>query len=96
MLMWRGLVHDVDVGQMVALAQREVVGVVGGRDFDSAGAEVAADPCVENDGDLAADQRQAEFFAVEMEVALVFRMDGDGGVAEHGFGTGGGDGQEFT
>jgi hypothetical protein len=50
-----GLVHDVDVGQVVALAEGEVVGVVGGGDLDGAGAEVAADPGVEDDGDLAAD-----------------------------------------
>ena len=87
-----GLVHHVDGGQIVALAECEVVGVVGGRDLDRAGAEVAADPFVEDDGDFAADERQAELFAVEMQVALVFRMDGDGGVAEHGFGAGGGDG----
>ena len=42
------------------------------------------------------DQRQAELFAVEMEVALVLGMDGDGGVAEHGLGAGGGDGQELA
>jgi hypothetical protein len=51
----RGLVHDVDAGQVVALAEGEVVGVVRGRDFDGSGAEVAADPFVEDDGDLAAD-----------------------------------------
>src|SRR5580698_6438546 len=51
----RGLVHDVDVGQIVALAQLEVVGVVGRRDFDGAGAEVAADPGVEDDGNDATD-----------------------------------------
>jgi hypothetical protein len=39
-------------------------------------------------------KRQAELFAVEMQVALVFGMDGDGGVAEHGFGARGGDGQK--
>ena len=81
---------------MVALAEGEVVGVVGGRDLDGAGAEVAADPVVEDDGNLAADERQAELFAVEMEVALVFRMDGDGGVAEHGLGAGGSDGEKLA
>ncbi len=50
-----GLVHDVDAGQVVALAEGEVVGVVCGCDFDGSGAEVAADPFIEDDGDFAAD-----------------------------------------
>ena len=40
-------------GKMMPLAEREVVGIVRGRDFDGAGAEVAADPLVEHDGNLA-------------------------------------------
>ena len=80
----------------MALAQSEVVGVVGGGDFDRAGAEVAGDPLVEDDGDFAAEQGQAKLFAVEVEVALVFGMDGYGSVAEHGFGAGGGYGDEFA
>jgi hypothetical protein len=31
-----------------------------------------------------------------MQVALVFGMNGDGGVAEHGFGARGGDGQKLA
>ena len=58
---------------MMPLAEREVIGIVRGRDFDGAGAEVAADPLVEHDGNLAIQERQAQLFAVEMEVALVFR-----------------------
>ena len=38
------------------LAESEIVGVVRGRDLDGAGAEVAADPFIEDDGDLAAYQ----------------------------------------
>ena len=81
---------------MVALGQREVVGIVRGRDLDGAGAEVAADPGVDNDGNLAIHQRQAQLFAVEMEVALVLGMNGHGGVAEHGFGARGGNGDELA
>ena len=81
---------------IVALPEGEVVGVVGGCNLDGAGAEVAADPGVEDDGDLTADERQAELFAVEMQVALVLGMNGDGGVAEHGFGARGGYGQKLA
>ena len=90
------VVHHVDGGQMMALAEGEVVGVVRGRDFDRAGAELAADPLVEEDGNFAVHQRQAQLLAVEMQVALVFGMNGDGHVAEHGFGARGGNGEEFA
>ncbi len=73
----------------MALAECEIVGIVGRGYLDRAGAEFAADPLVEDDGDLAVHQWQAELFAVEMEVALVFRMNGYGYVAEHGLGAGG-------
>ena len=41
-------------------------------------------------------ERQAQLFAVEMEVALVFGMNGDGRVAEHGFRARGGDGEKLA
>jgi hypothetical protein len=84
-----GIVHHVDGGEIVALAECEVVGIVCRGYLDRAGAEFAADPLVEDDGDLAVHQWQAELLAVEMEVALVFRMNGYGYVAEHGLGAGG-------
>ena len=77
----RGRIHDVDGRQVMALAEGEVVGIVGGGDLDRAGAEVAADPLVEDDGDLAIHERQQELFAMEMPVALVLGVDGYGYVA---------------
>ena len=78
--------------QVVALADGEVVGVVGGRDLDRAGAELGLDPVVGDDGDLAAHRAAARTrLAVQVLVALVGRVDGDGGVAEHGLRAGGGD-----
>ena len=41
-------------------------------------------------------QREPHGFADGPVPARVFGMDGDGGVAEHGFGAGGGDGHEFV
>ena len=41
------------LGEVVALADGEVVGVVGGRDLDGAGAELGFGPVVGEDGDLA-------------------------------------------
>ena len=81
----RAVVHHVDRRKMMALAEREVIGIVRGRDFDCAGTELAADPLIEHDGNFAIQERQAQLFAVEMEVALVFGVNGDGRIAEHGF-----------
>jgi len=75
----------VDLRQVVALARLEIVGIVGGCDFDCAGAEFGLREFVGDDGDLAAHQRQQNFFAVKMGVALVFSVHRNGGVAEHGF-----------
>ena len=63
---------------------REVVGIVRGRDLHRAGAELAAHPGVDHDGNLAIHQRQPQLFAVQVQVALVLGMNGDGRVAEHG------------
>jgi hypothetical protein len=92
----RGLVHHVDGGQMMALAEGEVVGIVRGRHLHRAGAELAADPLVEDDGNLAAHQRQAQLFAVQMQVALVLGMNGHGRVAEHGLRARGRNGQKLA
>ena len=51
-----GIVHDVDGRQIVALAQGKVVGIVRGRDLDSAGAKLARDPLVQHNWNLAAHQ----------------------------------------
>ena len=76
----------------MALAEGKVVGVVRRSHLHRAGAEVAADPLVEDDGNLAVHQRQAQFLAVQMQIALVLGMNGHGHVAEHGFGARRGDG----
>ena len=84
-------VDDLDLGQVVALAGLEIVGVVRGRDLDDAGAEFGVGQIVEDDRDLAIHQRELDGLAVQVEIAGVLGIDGDGGVAEHGFGAGGGD-----
>ena len=55
----RGLVHDVDGGQC-DVGRGEVIGIVGGRDLDRAGAEVRTDPVVGDDRDLAPDEWHAQ------------------------------------
>ena len=90
-------VHDGGRGKVVALADGEVVGVVRGRDFDGAGAELGLGPVVGEDGDGAiwissrGAERKLEEFADEGGVALVGGVHGHGHVGEHGLGAGGGD-----
>ena len=86
-------VDDLDFGQIVALAGFEIVEVVRGGDFDHAGAEFGVGQIVEDDGDLAIHQRKLDGLAVEVQVARIFGVDGDGGIAEHGFGARSGDGE---
>ncbi|MDT4793166.1 hypothetical protein FQZ97_256800 [compost metagenome] len=87
------LVEDVDQRQVVALADFIVVEVMGRGDLHAAGAELAVDVVVGDDRDTPAHQRQLDEGADQRLVALVFRVHGHGGVAEHGFRTGGGDHQ---
>ena len=72
----RGVVDDLDLGQVVAAAGLEVVEVVGGGDLDDAGAELRVRHFVEDDGDLAVHERQLDGLAVEIAVALVLGIDG--------------------
>ena len=83
--------EDVDFLQPMALAGLVVVGVVGGRDLHHARSELAVDEVVGDDRDAAVDQRQDDVAADEVAVAVVGGVDGDGGVAEHRLGAGGGD-----
>src|SRR5690606_17515426 len=87
------LVEDVDQRQVVALADFIVVEVVGRGDLHAAGAELGVAVVVGDDRDAAAHQRQLDVAADQRLVALVFRVHGHGGVAEHGFRASGGDDQ---
>ncbi len=88
------LVEDVQQRQVVALAHFVVVEIVGRGDFHAAGAEFRVAIIVGDDRDAAANQWQLDEFADQRFVALVVRVHRDGGVAEHGFRTGGGNDQE--
>jgi len=84
------LVHDDQAGQAVAAADLEVVRVVRWRHLDRAGAELRVHVRVGDHRDAAAGQRQFHLGAHQVRVPGVVRMDGDGGVAQHRLGPGGG------
>ena len=77
-------VEHVDHREMVALADLEVVEVVGRRDLHRAGALLRIGIVVADDRDAAADQRQHRGLADQVLEALVVGMHRDRGVAEHG------------
>ena len=85
--------HD---GQIVALAHFKVVGIVGGGDLHHAGALFHVRVLVAHDGDFLVDEGQDHVTAVEMGVAGVVGVNGHGGIAQHGFGAGGGQLQLFA
>ncbi|MNI25655.1 hypothetical protein D3C73_793170 [compost metagenome] len=90
------LVEDVQQRQVVTLADFVVVEVVGRGDFHAAGAEFRVAVIVGDDRDAAANQRQLDKFADQGFVAFIVRVNGHGGVAEHGFRASGRDDQEVV
>ena len=77
-------------GRLWPQADLKVVRVVRRGDLDDAGAEVHLDIVVADNRNLAANQRQDDRLADQVLVALVLRVDGNGGIAEHRFRAGGG------
>ena len=84
-------VHDVDEFEVVTFADLIVVRVMGGRDLHAAGALFRVGVLVLDDRDPAVGERQVHGLADEVLVARIAGRDRHGGVAEHGFGTRGGD-----
>jgi len=90
------LVHDVDLRQVVPQAGLEVVGIVGRRYLHGASAEFRIRQLVGDDWNLAIQQRQQNFLAVQMLVAFVFLVHRDRGVAQHRLRPGRGHRDEFV
>ncbi len=75
----------LDLGQVVAAAGFEIVGIVRGRDLHHTGTEFGIGELIEDHRNLAVHQGQVDGAAVQVAVALVGRIDRHGGIAEHGF-----------
>ena len=84
-------VEHVDDIELVPAAHLEVVEVVCRRDLDRPRALLGIGVVIGDDRQAAADQRQHGAAADEAPIALVLRVHGDGGIAQHGLGPGGGD-----
>ena len=73
--------QHADHRQVVALADLKVVGVVGGGDLHDASALFHVGVLVADDGDFTAQQRQHHMTAVQVLVARVLGVDGNGSIA---------------
>jgi len=91
-----GFVQYIDFVETVAQTDLKVVEVMGRGDFDHAGSELAFHIFVRNNRNFAVDQRQDHLFADQVAVTLVFGMNRHSGIAQHGFGPGGGYGDEAS
>jgi len=75
----------------MAFTDFEIVEVVSGGDFDSAGAVFGVGVLVGDNGDFAVGEREFDKAADEVLIARIIRIDGNGSIAEKGFGTSGAD-----
>ena len=89
-------VNDFDLRKVVAQSGFEVVGIVRWRDFDGTSTELGLCKIVSDDRDFPIHQREQDFLAMQVRIALIFRIHGNGSIAEHGFRARGGDGNEFV
>ncbi len=89
-------IEDVDERQLVPAPDLEIVEVVRRRDLHRARALLGIGIAVGDDRDEPSDERQADAPAVQVDVALVLRVHGDGGVAQHRLGPRGRDGDRLA
>ena len=77
--------NNLNLGEMVAFTNFEIVKIVSGRNLNSAGAILRVGVLIGDDFDFAISERQVDFFADAVLVAVVIWIDGNGHIAEQGF-----------
>ena len=90
------VVHHADDGQIVPKPHFKVIGVVRGGDLHRARAEFGIDVLVLHEGDLPPHEGQGERLADEGRIARVAGMHRNGGIAQHGLGASGRDGDKLV
>ena len=78
-------IEDVDLRQIVAAADLKVVEIMCRGYLDRARARFRIRMKVTNDRNTATDKRQHDILADQVLVARVFRVHGNGGIAQHRF-----------
>ena len=84
------LVNDYHLGQIMAIAHLKIIGIMGRRNFYSAGTKFLFHILISNHRNNAVHDRQYQIFAHQMAVARIIRMHSHCRIAQHRFRTGGG------
>jgi hypothetical protein len=79
--------EDVDDRKLVTQADLVIVEIVCWGDLHTTRSELRIDVVIADDRNGSIGQRQSQLLADEMPIALIIRMHGDGGIAEHGLWT---------
>lgn len=83
------IVHQADKFEVVPLSTFEIIRIVGWGNLDRSGTKLHIDSdSIGNDRDASTVEWMNDEFAVQMGVSGVFGVDSNGGITEHGFGTG--------
>ena len=90
------LVEHVNRGQPAALADFKVIKVMRRCDFHRTRPFFRVGIFIRHNRDKPPDNRQYDIFTNKVFVALIVRMHGNAGIAQHGFGARGGDGNVTT
>ena len=80
--------EDVDDGELMTLADFVVVEIVRRGDLHATGSELRINVGITDDRNRSIGQRQPQLLSDEMPIALIVRMHGNRGVAEHRLGAG--------
>ena len=89
------LIENVDLLKVVALAHGIVVRIMSGSGLHATRAELGVDIVVGKNRNLTAHNRQIDRLANKMLITLVLRAYRNTSIAQHGFGTGGGNNHIF-
>ena len=80
-------VQDIDLAQIVALADFEVIEIMRRRDLDRTGTRFRIGIVIRNDRNMTPDQRQDHIISDQSMIARVVRIDRNTRIAQHGFRT---------
>ena len=87
----RVIIHDIDLRQVVASSHLEIVGVMCRCDLYASGSELFVYIGIRDHRNLTVCQRKLQHLSDKILIALIFRINRNGGIPQKGFRTGRGD-----
>ena len=84
------IIHNIDFRQIVTFPHFEIVGVMGGRDFDYSGTELHIHIRIPYDGNLSVHNRQHNLSPDQRPVSVIIGVHSHSRIPQHRLGTGGG------